>query len=114
MNDTRKVHFDWTINLGHVLTATAFLLSTMAAWFSLNARVDQAGQAIVRLERAMEFKADKEAMGKAEVELSRRIVEQQQQHNAALGRIDEWFRELKSMIRDVDRKLDNKVDKPGR
>ncbi len=109
-----RVRFDWTINLGHVLTALTFLASTMAAWFSLNSRVDMAAQAIVRLEKIIDAKADKEVVGKGEVELSRRIVESQANQNNALIRIDEGFKELKAMIRDVDRKLDGKQDKPLR
>jgi hypothetical protein len=113
-NGRRRVRFDPTINLGHVLTAFAFLFSTLAAWFTLNARVDMAAQAIVRLERIVDAKADKEATSRGEIELSRRVVEGQQNQHNALVRIDEGFKELKAMIRDVDRKLDNKVDKPGR
>lgn len=109
-----RVRFDWTINLGHVLTATMFLVSTMAAWFSLNSRVDMAAQAIVRLERVIDTKVDKDVQAKGELELSRRIVESQSNQNTALIRIDEGFKELKSALRDIDQKLDRKMDKPGR
>lgn len=113
-NGRRGVRFDPTINLGHVLTAFAFLFSTLAAWFTLSARVDQASQAIVRLERIIEAKADKDVVAKGELELSRRVVESQANQNTALIRIDEGFKELKGMLRDVDQKLDRKMDKPGR
>jgi hypothetical protein len=113
-NGRRGVRFDPTINLGHILTAFAFLFSTLAAWFTLNARVDMASQAVVRLEKVIEGKADKETASRGELELSRRIVETQQNQNSALVRIDAGFAELKTMLRDVERKLDTKADKPGR
>jgi hypothetical protein len=109
-----RLQFDWTINLGHVLTASVFLISTMAAWFSLNSRVDMAAQAIVRLERVIDAKADKDVVSRGELELSRRVVEAQQNQNTALIRIDEGFKELKGALRDIDQKLDRKLDKPGR
>jgi predicted nucleic acid-binding Zn-ribbon protein len=86
----------------------------LAAWFTLNARVDMAAQAIVRLEKVVDHKADKEAASRGELELSRRIVETQQNQNSALVRIDAGFAEIKTMLRDVERKLDTKADKPGR
>ena len=107
-----RVHFDPTINLGHMLTALVFLTSTLAAWFSLSARVDHVSAAAMRLEEVVKAKADKDVMTRGELELSRRIVDNQQQQNAAFVRIDDGFRELKALMRDVDQKLDKKMDKP--
>jgi len=46
----RRVKFDPTINLGHVLTAGMFLVSTIAAWVTLDARVSQTARDLVRVE----------------------------------------------------------------
>lgn len=109
------LNFDPTINLGHILTAAVFLASTMAAWFSLNARVDVLASNDLRFERALDQKADKESMGRGEVELSRRIVETQQNANASTVRIDAGFAEIKTILRDIQLELKTKADKvPGR
>lgn len=109
-----RVRFDPTINLGHVGTAMIFLASTVAAWMSLSARADLNDMALRRLDHVVEQKADKEAAGKAEVELSRRIVEQQQNLNTQSVRIEQQFSEIKAMLLRMDEKLDRKQDKPGR
>lgn len=111
----KGLHFDPTINLGHILTAGVFLASTMAAWFSLNARVDVLAINDTRIERVLEQKADKETMGRGEMELSRRIVETQQNANASTVRIDAGFAEIKTILRDIQVELKTKADKvPGR
>ncbi len=116
-NGRRGVKFDPTINLGHVLTALAFLFSTAAAWHTLNSQVAQNAKEIERVNRVVEAKADKEAMGKAEVELSRRIVEIHPKDDQTQVRIADDVRDMKVMMRegfrDLATRLDRKADKPG-
>ena len=106
----RRVRFDPTINLGHVLTAVAFLFSTVAAWYTLNAQV-------ATIAREIERKADKDAFGRAEVELTRRIVEVRQHTDATVARTADDIRDMKLMMRegfrDLDARLERKADKPG-
>ena len=113
----RGVHFDPTINLGHVLTAVAFLGSTMAAWYTLDARVASTAKEVERLAHFAEGKADKETLGKTELELSRRILEQKSYIDATQVRIADDVRDMKSMLRegfrDLDTRLDKKADKPS-
>lgn len=109
----RGIVFDPTINLGHVLTAAAFLLSTVVGWVTLNARVDQQAKDIARIESAA--KAD---AGRIEIELTRRIVETRQYVDSTQVRTAEDIRDMKNMLRDgfrdLDAKLERKADKPGR
>lgn len=118
LNSSRRgVRFDPTINLGHVLTALAFLFSTMAAWYTLNAQVAQAVRDVEKMGRILETKADKEFLGKAEVELSRRILEQKGHIDATQVRTADDIRDMKAMLRegfrDLDSRFDRKADKPG-
>lgn len=117
-NGRRGVRFDPTINLGHVLTALAFLFSTVAAWYTLNAQVAQNAKEIEKTQRTIEAKADKESLGKAEVELTRQIVDVRRHVDATQVRTSEDIREMKNLIRDgfkdLDAKLDRKQDRPGR
>jgi hypothetical protein len=109
----RKFNFDPTINLGHVLTAGAFLFSTMAAWVSLDARVVQAAKEIARVE-------DQAARATVRVEnvLMEKITTVQAGMNQTQVRTADDIREVKTMIRDgfkdLDAKLDKKADRPGR
>jgi hypothetical protein len=108
----RGVHFDMTINLGHVMTAMTFLLVGAGGYFTAMARLDQHGRELERQGRVIETKVDKEVVSRGEIELSRRIVEAQQNMNATVTGINEGFREVKGMLRDLDQKLDRKADKP--
>ena len=114
LQNRRGVHFDPTINLGHVASAAVFLVSTVAAWVSLNARVDQAGKAIERLEHHVEAKADREIVARIDQDLARRIEVQAKEQAAAAMRIDAGFAEIKSLLRDLGAKIDQKADKQGR
>lgn len=114
LSNRRGIHFDPTINLGHVASAGVFLASTIAAWVSLNARVDQAGKAIERLEHHVELKADAAIMTRIDQDLARRIDEQQKAQKEAAARIDEGFRELKGLLRDLRQAVDQKADKSSR
>lgn len=110
----KRLTFDPTINLGHVLTATTTLLAIGAGWASLRGDVANLASADLRHEKQIEAKADKDTVSRGELELSRRIVETQQNLTASTVSINEGFREVKSLLRDLDQKLDRKADKVGR
>ena len=108
----RGFPFDNTVNLGHIGSAIAFLIFAAGVYFTTMARMDQLERELARQSRVIEAKVDKETVGKAEVELSRRIVETQQNVAATVTGINEGFREVKGLLRDLDQKLDRKADKP--
>jgi hypothetical protein len=113
LKKSRGIHFDLTINLGHVLTACAFLVTTAVAWAQTNARLE-------RLERDVpDMKTDARAADtRIELDLGRRIVEVRQHVDATQGRTAEDIKDIKAIIRDgfkdLDAKLDRKADRPGR
>lgn len=91
-----RVRFDPTINLGHIMTATVFLLSGLAAFFNLSARVDRQQDKTAQIEVYF-----KEKMASVET---------------AQTRFDLNYREdmhdIKIMLGKIDDKLDKKMDKP--
>lgn len=107
-NTYRGVHFDPTINLGHLMTATVFLASTIAAWISLNARVEQTARDVDRVEKASVS---------VENRMMVRINEERARLDQTQVRIADDIREIKGIVRDgfhdLDNKLDRKADKPG-
>lgn len=105
----RGIHFDPTINLGHVMTATVFLVTATAGYVTLNSRVSA-------LETA---RTDaKEAVVGVETRLLTRITEQRAAMDQTSVRTADDIREMKQIMRDgfrdLDAKLDRKMDKPGR
>lgn len=112
-NGRHRIKFDPTINLGHILTACAFLVATVAAWRDLDSRANKNAEEIRRVEGTME-----KSLGKAELDLSRRIIEGRQHVDQTQVRTADDIRDMKLMLRDgfreIDQKLDRKVDKPGR
>ena len=109
-----RPRFDPTINLGHLLTATVTLLAIGGAWATFKSDVASLAKADERHEKQIDTKADRETVARAELELSRRIVETQQNLTASTVSINEGFREVKGLLRDLDQKLDRKADKAGR
>ena len=109
----RRVKFDPTINLGHVLTAGMFLVSTIAAWVTLDARVSQTARDLVRVEG----EANRVAV-RVENVLTEKITAVQANMNQTQIRTAEDVREIKLLMRDgfrdLDAKLERKVDKPSR
>lgn len=110
----RRIHFDPTINLGHVITATTFLVAAVGAYVTLKGDIATLAATDARHDKLIEQKVDREVLGRSELELSRRIVETQQSLTASTVSINEGFREVKGLLRDLDQKLDRKADKPGR
>ena len=109
-----RPRFDPTINLGHLLTATVTLLAIGGAWATFKSDVASLAKADERHEKQIDTKADRETVARAELELSRRIVETQQNLTASTVSIREGFLEVKGLLRDLDQKLDRKADKAGR
>lgn len=119
-SSSRRVHFDPTINLGHILTAVAFLVSTTVAWAWMDARVTVAERDVKNLKDADReiITEHRQAISTAEVRLMSRINEERARLDQTQVRIADDIREIKQLMRDgfkdLDAKLDRKVDKPGR
>lgn len=105
----RRVNFDPTINLGHILTGSIFLISTVAAWVTMDARITAAEKDGKRIEA----QASRE-VGKVEIQLIERI----KINENALERFGlnyrEDMRDIKALLARIEDKLDHKADKPGR
>lgn len=115
MSDVNKrPYFVPEIKLDSMITLVVTLVGIGIVYGTLKGGIDQNAKDVDKVLRATEQKADKEAVGKGEIELSRRITEQQADFNRTSIRIDEGFREVKGLLRDLDAKLDHKADKPGR
>ena len=109
-----RITFDPTIKLGDLVGAALMLVGAGGAYATLKGDISTLAATDARQEKLIEQKADREVLGRAELELSRRIVETQQSLTASTMSINEGFREMKGMMRDIDQKLDRKADKPGR
>lgn len=107
------IKFDPTINLGHIATAVVFLTTASAGWVALDARAARNEQDIKRAEVIA-----KESLSRAELELSRRIVEQRQYITDTQVNTAADIREIKVLMREgfkaIEDKMERKVDKPGR
>jgi|LNAP01.1.fsa_nt_gb hypothetical protein len=113
MNEGRRVHFDPTINLGHVLTAATFLIAAAGAYATLDSRVST----LERDQRAQKLE-QKETLSSTETRLLTKITEQRAHMDQTQVRVADDIREIKTLMRDgfrdLDQKLDRKADKPGR
>jgi hypothetical protein len=109
----RGPRFDPTINLGHVLTATVFLMSAGAAWMNMNARMERAESAIATLKQEA-----KDSFVTVENRFMREVTTQRAHMDQTQVRVADDIREIKTLMRDgfrdLDSKLDKKVDKTGR
>jgi hypothetical protein len=110
----RRIHFDPTIKLGDLVGAVLMLIGAGAAYATLKGDISTLAATDARHDKLIEQKVDREVLGRSELELSRRIVETQQSLTASTVSINEGFREVKGLLRDLDQKLDRKADKPGR
>lgn len=95
------------------MQALVLVCGIFALIFTTNARLDKLENTDTRLEKIVETKADKEMMSRAEVELIRRINDQQAANNKAELNIEKGFSEIKVLLVEIQRKLDTKADKPG-
>ena len=99
MEDTppaRRMRFDPTINLGHLVSATVFLVTASMGFAVLQAKVDRQADDIVRVER----------------QAIERLERVERQWNVDQQRDREAFTEIKVLLREIAAKLDQKMDKP--
>ena len=105
----RRIHFDPTINLGHLISAGVFLVTAGIGWATMNARVEALEREDARQEKSVVS---------AETRLTTRINEERARLDQTSVRIADDIREIKTLMRDgfrdLDQKLDRKMDKPGR
>ncbi len=105
--------FDPTINLGHVLTAASFLIVGTAGYVALDGRVG-ALERSHREEQSLRYTADQQV----ETRMMRELTLQRTHMDQVQVRTSEDIREIKSIVRegfrDLDQKLDKKSDKVGK
>lgn len=108
----RGLKFDPTINLGHVLSAGVFLITTVVSWMSMDARVAQNTIELRRVETQA-----REAGVRIETVLVDKINTERARMDQTQVRTADDIREIKTIMRDgfreLDTKLDRKTDKPG-
>lgn len=87
-NETNRIRFDNTINLGHVLTFLGFLITIMVSWTTLDKRV-------VILEENRKAQA---------------VLDQVQDHRASekFGEIRDTLGEIKRTVEKVNERLERK------
>jgi hypothetical protein len=109
----KKLTFDPTINLGHVLTAMTFLVVGTAGYVALDGRVGNLERSY-REEQSLRYSAD----AAIEARLMREVTMQRTSMDQTQGKVAEDIREIKTIVRegfrDLDQKLDKKQDRPGR
>lgn len=109
----RRVHFDPTINLGHVITAVTMLVAGSIAWATLDSRVSS-------LERSVQEEKTTRRDGDTgiEVRFMREVTTQRAHMDQTQVRVADDIREIKTLMRDgfrdLDTKLERKIDKPNR
>lgn len=109
----KRIHFDGTINLGHVLTASASLIMIVAGYVTLNTAQQEQGRSIVRLETALATAMPRAEVVRIEAMLTGEISKQQAAYNQLNIRTAEDMREVRALLARIDDKLDRKADKPG-
>lgn len=92
----KRVNFDPTVNLGHLISATVFLATASMGFAVLRSKVEQQKIDIERVERQAKDYTD-------------RI---ERQWSADQQRDREAFTEIKVLLREINSKLDQKQDKP--
>lgn len=108
-----RVHLDPTINLGHIISVVLTLAAVVAGWATLDARV----ATLERDQRANKTETRDSVVG-AETRLMNRINDERARLDQTQVRTADDIREIKQIVRDgfrdLDQKLDRKMDKPGR
>lgn len=109
----RGPRFDPTVTLGHMLSAGVFLVSAGAAWMNMNARMERAESAIAILKQEA-----KDSFVGVETRFMREVTQQRAHMDQTQVRVADDIREIKTIVRegfrDLDQKLDKKADRPGR
>jgi hypothetical protein len=94
----RKLNFDPTITLGHLISAAVFLVTGATAWVNLSMRVDQQAKDVTRVE----------------TQLLAKIHDNEQAAERSGLNYREDMRDVKTLLTRIEDKLDRKADKPGR
>jgi hypothetical protein len=109
----KRLIFDPTINLGHILTAATFLVVGTAGYVALDGRVG-ALERSHREEQSLRYTADQQV----ETRLMREVTLQRTHMDQIQVRTSEDIREIKTIVRegfrDLDTKLQTKADRPGK
>lgn len=114
------VRFDPTINLGHMVSAGVFLVCAGVAYASMDARVSKLEDAArdLKVRDADIMRDSKDAVVSVETRFMREVTQQRAHMDQTQVRVADDIREIKTLMRDgfrdLDQKLDKKADKPGR
>lgn len=88
------VKLDPTVNYGHLISATVFLVTAAMAWANLSSRQDNADQRIAQLERAQQT-----------------LVAEQNQEARVVARLDEKITNLDRVLRRIEALLDARIQR---
>lgn len=114
------VRFDPTITLGHVVQAIVFLVVAVAAWMNMDSRVAALEREAANLKtKDTEVAKDaKEAVVGVETRFMREVTQQRAHMDQTQVRVADDIREIKTLMRDgfrdLDQKLEKKADRPTR
>ena len=103
---SRRINFDPTINLGHILTTLTFLTVGVGGWVALDSRVS----VLERDQRAEKVERRDHDAG-IEARFMREMTLQRSQMDQTQLRVADDIREIKQLMRDVFRDLDGKLDR---
>lgn len=108
------VHFDRTINLGHVMTASASLLMIVVGYVTLNNTQQQQARDIARNEKAIELAMPRTEAKTIETVIIDKIADAKAKTDQTNVRMEDLTREIKASLVRIEVKLDTKADKPER
>jgi hypothetical protein len=107
------VRFDATINLGHVLTAAASLITIVAGWMTLSSAQQQQRRDIDRNEQSILAAMPRVEAMRIEAVLVDKIAGVRANLDQTNIRTAGDIHEIKDILVRIDEKLDRKADKPG-
>lgn len=110
---THRFNLDPTINLGHLISIVLTLSAIVAGYVTMDSRVS----ALEHQQLAMAATL-KESVSATEARTTLRMSDEHARVDTIVARTSDDIREVKQIVRDgfrdLDQKLDRKVDKPGR
>jgi hypothetical protein len=115
-----RVHFDPTVNLGHILSMVTFLVVATSGYVAMDSRVGALEKEATSLKAkdVEQSKETKEAVVTVENRFMREVTQQRAAMDQTQVRVADDIREIKQLMRDgfrdLDQKLDKKADRPGR
>lgn len=120
VNGRHGFRFDPTINLGHMVSAGVFLVCAGVAYASMDARVSKLEDAArdLKVRDAEIVREGKEAVVGVETRFMREVTTQRAHMDQTQVRVADDIREIKTLMRDgfrdLDQKLEKKADRPTR